>query len=189
MGRFDDSAAAFETAIELDPLAVSNHNELGNTLVAAGRQQEAEARFATALALDSEFVPTIETLGWLKVREGELGEALKIFESLPPNRLSSMAALGFTFAQLGETEKARASLRDLVEASRTRDISAEVQIARVHAGLGEFDEAYRLLSEAIDRRAIPVMLLPSSVRSWGAFRDDPRFQRLIERIRPDLQAA
>jgi hypothetical protein len=55
-------------------------------------------------------------------------------------------------------------------------------MARVYAGLGEFDEATRHLELAIESKAIPAILLGSSIRDWGQFRHDPRFQQLIDRV-------
>jgi tetratricopeptide (TPR) repeat protein len=181
-GRFDDAVAELETAIELDPLSVPMHNELGNAYLAAGRQDEAEAQIARTLSLDSEFAATLETLGWLSVRAGRFEEALGIFESLPRARPSTMAALGFAFAMLGRRDGARELLAALEEASRSRRIATDVDIARVYAGLGEFDEATRHLARAIETKAIPAILLDSSVRDWGQFRHDPRFQQLIDRV-------
>ena len=181
-GRFDDAVAELETAVELDPLSVPIHNELGNAYLAAGRQREAKAQIARTLALDSEFAPTLETQGWIRVRAGRFEEALGIFESLPRGRFSTMAALGFTFAMLGRTDEARELLDALEEASRNRIIATDVDIARVYAGLGEFDEATRHLERAIESKAIPAILLGSSIRDWGQFRQDPRFQQLIDRV-------
>jgi hypothetical protein len=93
-----------------------------------------------------------------------------------------MAALGFAFAMLGRRDGARELLAALEEASRSRRIATDVDIARVYAGLGEFDEATRHLARAIETKAIPAILLDSSVRDWGQFRHDPRFQQLIDRV-------
>jgi TolB-like protein/Tfp pilus assembly protein PilF len=180
--RFDEAVRELETAIELDPLAVATHNELGNAYVAAGRREEAGLQIARTLRLNSEFAPTLETSGWLHVQAGRFDEALSVFESLPRGRVSTMAALGFTLASLGRSDEARGMLATLRDAARSRNIVAHVDVARVHAALGEFDEAAEHLERAVERKAIPAILLGSSVRGWGEFRHDPRFEQLVHRV-------
>ena len=180
--RFDDAVAELEVATALDPLGVATHNELGNAYLAAGRREEAEAQIGRTLRLNSEFAPTLETLGWLHVQAGRFEEALGVFESLPRGRLATLAAIGFTLASLGRTKEAREQLASLQDASRSLGIAAHVDIARVHAALGEFDQATQHLERAVETKAIPAILLGSSVRDWGQFREDPRFEQLVRRV-------
>ena len=143
--------------------------------------EEAEAQIKRTLDLDSEFVPALETLGWLHVRAGRLEEGLSVFETLPRGRSSTLAALGFTLALLGRLDEATEQL-DQLEASSGQRLADQVNIARIYAGLGEFDQTVRHLERAIEARVIPAILWDRSVRDWGAFREDSRFQLLVDRV-------
>ena len=59
------------------------------------------------------------------------------------------------------------------------------QLALVHAGLGEFDEAFHHLDESVQVRDSALLFLRTSVRGWGGLREDPRFQDLLREIGPN----
>jgi len=55
-------------------------------------------------------------------------------------------------------------------------------MALVHAGLGEFDEAYKRLEDAVEQRDTSLLYIRSSVRGWGGLREDSRFGELCAMI-------
>lgn len=90
--------------------------------------------------------------------------------------------LGQALAEAGREEEARAVLRELEE--RAADGRASnYHLAYVHTGLGEHDRALDLLEEAVEGRAGPVYAIQGSFL-FAPLRSHPRFQRLLEEIRP-----
>ena len=55
-------------------------------------------------------------------------------------------------------------------------------MALVHAGLGELDEAFEHLNDAVEQRHTSLLLIRTSVRGWGGLRKDPRFGELCTKI-------
>ena len=58
------------------------------------------------------------------------------------------------------------------------------ELALVHAGLGELDEAFHHLDEGVEQRDSSLLFVATSVRGWGGLREDPRFQDLLRKIGP-----
>jgi hypothetical protein len=93
----------------------------------------------------------------------------------------SLAGLGQVAARRGRVEEARAVLQELDERAKTRYISPVAQ-AGLYVSLGEADKAFEWMDRAYDDR-----------RGWLAYlkiepmldgiRTDPRFARLLERMR------
>ena len=182
----DGAITALEKATVLDPLSSPYNNELANAYTAAGRFEEAAAQFERTLDTDPDFYPALEGRGWLLLHSGDLPAAIDAFRSLRlgnPHREQCLGSLGFASGVAGETEVARECLAELHRWHKEgREARLSFEMALVHAGLGEFDEAFRHLDDALERRDGSVLFLRTSVRGWGAMREDPRFEDLLERI-------
>jgi hypothetical protein len=62
------------------------------------------------------------------------------------------------------------------------DVTLSIDFALVHQGLGELDEAFHHLNEAIDRSLGAVVFLSGNPVWKTEIRADPRFDALLERI-------
>jgi len=82
------------------------------------------------------------------------------------------------YAIAGRRVEARALLNDLTKPSDNRFSNAS-EIALIHLGLGEKDQAMKLLQKAYDERFNPSVLLRPC---FDPLRSDPRFQELLHRI-------
>jgi hypothetical protein len=72
----------------------------------------------------------------------------------------------------------------MVQVSRKRYVSPS-QMALVHSGLGQMDEAFRLLDEALELRTPDLIWLCRPVQSTSvALRRDPRWKPFVDRLRP-----
>lgn len=71
-------------------------------------------------------------------------------------------------------------LAELIESRKTRVVSAW-GIAVLHASLGDVDEAFRWLEEAIGEKASALVLLRVHPR-LDSIRSDPRYRPLVERV-------
>jgi len=89
-------------------------------------------------------------------------------------------AYGHTQALAGNTEEARAALRKLQQLSATRFIT-NLYPAAIHVGLGETDEAFRLLALAYQERIDRLVYLNVDPMA-DPLRSDPRFAQLMAKI-------
>ena len=87
-----------------------------------------------------------------------------------------------TEAEYAKAEKvvARAELRDLQELSKRRFVSP-LDIARLHAQVGNREEALALLERATDEDMTGLSLLKVD-QAWDPVRADPRFAAVVRRI-------
>ena len=75
---------------------------------------------------------------------------------------------------------ARAELRDLQELTKQRFVSP-LDIARLHAQVGNREEALALLERATDEDMTGLSLLKVD-QAWDSVRADPRFVAVVRRI-------
>jgi len=183
MGRYDESLAQGRMAVDLDPASVSIRRSMGWLLYYARRYDDALEYLRRALAMN----PTWEThrlLGLVYLQQGSYDEAHASFQEAVANSehdALSLAGLGQVAARRGRVEEARAVLQELGERAKTRYISPVAQ-AGLYVSLGEADKAFEWMDRAYDDR-----------RGWLAYlkiepmldgiRIDPRFARLLERMR------
>jgi hypothetical protein len=88
--------------------------------------------------------------------------------------------LGCAYVAVGRREAARGVLAELKEPSRGRFAFA-LPIARIHAALGETDEAFQWLQVALDEREPGVIWLNVDP-TLDALRSDPRFPQLLKHM-------
>jgi hypothetical protein len=89
-------------------------------------------------------------------------------------------AYGHAQAVSGNDAEARKALRKL-EGLRNTKYVPDLYLAAIHVGLGEKDEAFRLLNSAYRQRVDRLIYL--KVESMAdPLRSDPRFQELLDKI-------
>jgi tetratricopeptide (TPR) repeat protein len=93
----------------------------------------------------------------------------------------SIAARGHAEAMAGQRDAARQTLAELRQLA-TRRFVTSYGIALVYAGLGETDPAFSWLDKAFEERSHWLVWLRADPR-WHNLRTDPRFQRLVNRLR------
>jgi len=92
----------------------------------------------------------------------------------------SLAQLGHIYAGAGRTKDARKVLRQLRELSGQRYVSA-YDIALLHAGLGEKEEAFRWLLKVEQDRSEWFAVVNVDPRLEG-FHSDPRFASILRSV-------
>jgi Tfp pilus assembly protein PilF len=108
-----DKALAVQERLALEqPYDSATHNDLGNLLVLAHRNEEAEAAYGRALELDPENLSARFNLGLLLHEEERLGEALDAFEAVAaaaPGHAWAHYHIGRVLAAQGSRKKAVAA--------------------------------------------------------------------------------
>jgi TolB-like protein/Tfp pilus assembly protein PilF/tRNA A-37 threonylcarbamoyl transferase component Bud32 len=184
-GRDRDAIDAFLAALRLDPLSALHRACLGSAQIAAGELDLADRSLARALELDPELPVAHNWLGRLRERQGRLEEAVEAWREgarLAEGSALLSGALGYGYGRLGEVDKAHEVLEGLKSGlGSSEGYVAELNLARVYAGLGKVDRAFEQLEIAYEKREPWILALKVSP-GFDTIRDDSRFADLLRRI-------
>jgi serine/threonine protein kinase/tetratricopeptide (TPR) repeat protein len=180
--RWPEMIAAMRRAHDLDPLSLVINEHLGYALSLVGRHDEALRQLAATVDLDPNFALAHLRIGAVHLAEFRLDEAIEAMETSV--RLSGgrfgIGALGFTLALAGRRRDAEERLSDL-EARSAREFISPLELAYIHAGLGQIDATFAALDRARAEHISDLVRL--DFLPWPAdIRSDPRYDALLEAI-------
>ena len=92
----------------------------------------------------------------------------------------ALGALGLAYAGDGRSAAARRVLDELVARARSEYVGSS-NLAMIHAGLGDFDQAFEWLEHALRQRDMALVRLADGIE-FEALRSDPRFGALVRRV-------
>ncbi|MDT8323353.1 MAG: adenylate/guanylate cyclase domain-containing protein [Bacteroidota bacterium] len=174
-----------ELAASLDPLSPSIVHALSFAYIVNGQIAQAEQQYHTLLERHPNYRAAWESLGWAAMRRGDTQQAIEYFrkfQSLTSHPTHGRSGLGYALAIAGQREEAEQCLALLREREKMDpDVSLEIDFMILHAGLGNFDEAFAHLENAYEQR-LGSLLFVLANPGWGALHRDPRFDALLERM-------
>jgi tetratricopeptide (TPR) repeat protein len=178
--RWDEAIATARRAQELDP--VTNLSDLANTLLRAGRVEEALAEARRSVEFNPNYARSRGVLGWALMAQGKPNEAIAELQLAAElnNDSIHVAQLGEGYGLVGRTDEARAVLRRLYDMSKTQYV-APYHFAYVYTGLGEQEKALDYLEQACNDRAGAVYGIKGSYL-FDSLRSHPRFVALLRRM-------
>jgi serine/threonine-protein kinase len=169
-GQFDLALAEIKKALELDPLSLVLKAGIGWQFYFARQYNQAIAALQKTLEMDANFLFARDLLGQAYTQKGMHEQAIAEIEkavALSNRRTLTLGALGHAYAQARKPEAARQILAELKQLAAQKYVSA-CDIALVHAGLGEKDQAFEWLEKAFDEH-----------NGWLVFLNvEPRFDSL-----------
>jgi TolB-like protein/tetratricopeptide (TPR) repeat protein len=177
-GRLPEALAAARRGQEIDPLAVPRRNEVAMCHNWMRRYDQAIAEARRAMELDPNFFLAYRELGLSYAQKGMHAEAIETLEKglevQDHPRLRGL--LGYAYVLAGREAEARKVLEALRESPRYGSAFA---IARIHAALGERDQAFEWLRKACDERDSLVIWLKVDA-TMDNLRADPRFAGVLK---------
>jgi len=179
MGRHDEAVAEARLALELDPLSLVSNMIVAWILYFARRFDEAIEQALRTLELDPNYATALRVLGWAHEETGRYDEAIQVHHrasELTGRQLNFRGQLGRAYALAGRVADARLLLEEMLDASRSTYVSS-LDIAIIHAALGERDAALDWLERAYEERADHLPYLEVNPR-LDVLRSEPRFQRI-----------
>ncbi len=184
MGRFDESIAELEKAVELDPLSLSTNTALAQPYLASGRYAEAIEKLKPALELDQNFSLPILYMGRAYAGLGNHKEALAQYQK-STNKSGSggpyfTTALINSYARDGQKQEAEKQLDGLIELAAKMPVSNYV-LARGFAPLGYKEEALERLERALEERDGLLIILKTD-QNFEDMRGEPRFKTILRKM-------
>jgi TolB-like protein/Flp pilus assembly protein TadD len=185
--RFEEGRRQYDRARELDPFSPWNDVNAGAWWFYQGRYREALEEDQRACQRN----PTLWILPWNlgsdRLALGQFREAVQDLEAalarLSDRPAAVVGPLGLAYSLAGRREEALRICDEMEQASRTRYV-APTYLALVHSGLGQMDDAFRLLDRSLEERT-PSLLGVAHRHDGQAviLRRDPRWKAFLERLR------
>ena len=149
----------------------------------AGQHDRAIQQARKVLEMDPSFALGRQILAWAYLEKHLVAEAISELEAAinasgRRSELVVLGSLGVAYARAGRRAEAREVLAELTAGSRDEP---SVDVACIHAALGESDKAFAALENAYRQRAGALILL-KAYASLEPLHSDPRFQDLARRI-------
>jgi tetratricopeptide (TPR) repeat protein len=172
-----------EKALSIDPLSVVFRTDVGRVNYFERRYDRALEHYQAALDIDPHFFFTHILLAQAYLQKGKLKQALSALKTaarLTDDSTFALARLAQGYSIAGEREKARSLLKRL-HGMAARKYVAPFEIALIHVGLRDYDEAFAWLEEAFKQRSIWLGYLQVEPQ-LDPVRNDQRFQQLVKRV-------
>jgi eukaryotic-like serine/threonine-protein kinase len=183
MERFGEAKLSIKRAHELDVLSLPINTHLGWGYYFFREFDAAITQLEATLELDPNYILAHFVLGQAYTQRGRLAEgiaqlrrAADLSGRLPP----VLSSLGYSYALAGETDQANATLKELIETSAKKYVSA-YDLALINIGLGQKDAAFELLRDAVEERCGWLIFLKIEP-VLDTIRSDPRFKDLIRAV-------
>jgi TolB-like protein len=185
-GRAAEAAVLVERALRMDPGNLESRVNLADLLTHAGRLDEAIAQYRAVIETDPTHAAAHYGLSQALEFRGDVKGAIaalrKAYELDGEEAGAAALATARTDEDLARAQSAvnRSRLADLEVLARERYVSP-LDLARLHAQLGQGEQAFSLLGAAMADRA-PGLLYLKVDRAWDRIRADPRFARLVATV-------
>src|SRR2546425_10187380 len=181
--RFSESMAEAQRAHELDPLPPEIVSQLGTVYLFTRRYDESIVQYHKALDLNPNLPVVRALLSWSYAMKGMYPQALAEYDKIADTDKAVAAEnqfvasnLGWVYAISGRRANALKIAQELKDLS-SRTYVDFYQLGGIYAGLGDKDEAFRLLEKAYAQHSATMPRLGIDVY-WYGMRSDPRYAEL-----------
>jgi tetratricopeptide (TPR) repeat protein len=182
-GRLEEALVEAERARDLEPLLPERYSALGMVQYYARDYGSALTSMEQAITVSSNFATGHFGRGRVLAAVGRYDEAIQSVKhaiELAPNP-GFIAFLGLSYAMAGRMDDLKSVQSRLRELEAKGTFVAIDNQAYIAAAVGQNDQAFKLLDEAVKQRMTNVIWLAVDPRA-DPLRADPRFDRLVSRI-------
>jgi TolB-like protein/tetratricopeptide (TPR) repeat protein len=183
LGRHAEALREKTRALALDPLSVVIRTDLARMFYFSRDYDQSLDQYRAALDMDPNFGSAHLWLAHVYEQKGMFEQAiseLKTGMRLSSDSTFALAKLGHGYAMAGRRDEAHAVLNQLTALSSQRYVSP-YDIAMIHVGLQDIDEAFAWMQRAFEQRSLWLGYLNVEPQ-LDALRSDPRFPELLRRI-------
>jgi TolB-like protein/Tfp pilus assembly protein PilF len=196
MGRMDESVAAGERAVKLDPLDHFASCDLAWAYYFDKQVDRAVEQVQKTIELFGPDCPHHNELS-IKLRIVQTNRRAEIYPEIIAelqNRRTAgqehvlmLALLGYLYALAEQQEQAQEVIRELHEL-QTEEFVDPTFLVPIYSALGDRDEALILLEQAYEQRSFLLLYTIKVDPRFDPLREDPRFQDLLSRMKlADIQ--
>jgi eukaryotic-like serine/threonine-protein kinase len=185
--RFEESMVEAQQAQDLDPLSPEIVAQLGTIHLMARRYDQSIAQYQKALDLYPNAAVIRAELSWAYAMKRMYPQALAEYDKVADQDKATAAENQFVAGSLGWVYAVSGRRADALKiAQEFKDLSSHAyvdfyQLGTIYAGLGDKDEAFRLLEKGYAERSATMPWLAVDV-FWDGMRSDPRYADLLRRI-------
>jgi TolB-like protein/Tfp pilus assembly protein PilF len=182
LGRHAEALREKKKALAMDPLSVVIRTDLARMYYFSRDYDRSLEQYRAALDIDPNFGSAHLWLAQVFEQKGLYEEAISSLKRgmhLSSDSTYALPKLGHAYATAGRCDEARAVLDQLNALSSQRYVSP-YDIALVHVGLQEYDEAFTWLQRAFEQRSLWLGYLNVEPQ-LDSLRSDQRFQGLLRR--------
>lgn len=183
LGRFDEALAEKSKAQKSDPLSLLYRSGVAGIHYYQRQYEQAVELSRRLLSEAGDYFPAYAPLAVSLIALHRYEEAFPLIEKmreLSGGHTEVQALIGYACAVSGRREEAQSILIELTGMRNTRYVSP-YDLALIHTGLGETDEAFACLTRACEERAEGIAALKIDPRI-DPLRSDPRYQDLLRRV-------
>jgi Tfp pilus assembly protein PilF len=183
MGRIDEALVMGRIAQSLEPMTPLVATSLATLYHYAGQPDAARREVQRALSLAPGFRTASFRLCVIAASQGRFDEATSSCEESirAGNLLSGRLELARVYALAGKREAALGALQEVLATKNGPFISPD-NIAFIDAALGDRDQAFSRLQQALARRAPNLLWIQVDPR-FDPLRSDARFATIFDRVR------
>jgi len=182
-GRLDEALAESNRALDLDPVSPIINLHLGWHYLYTKQYDRALEQLAKTLELDPNYPLAFWYRGLAFEQKKTYPEALREMnkaKELLPGNLGVQADIGHVYAVSGDKHAAERIIAELKAESAQRYVN-QYELALIYIGLGQNDEAFKLLDRALREHSDMLVYLKVDPR-LDTVRSDPRFLGLVRRV-------
>lgn len=179
-GRFQEALETTRHALGLDPLSTAVINAMGQIHYLNGNQEQAIQEYQKALELSRSDPSLNYYLGGAFEEQGDHEKAISLYRiaiDLSGGAPLYRSALGHVLGATGKEAEAREILEDLQQ----QDEPSPYNLAVIHLGLGDHEQAIDLLEQAFEARNGHLLYIKEGPR-FDPLRENERFVNLVRRF-------
>jgi len=184
-GRFDEARTLTLRAIQLDPLNTAIHQAMGELYYLHGDFNSSISAFKKGLELDRNDASLHQYLSWPHEQLGQYESAIALNKSaveLSQRAPIYLSGLGYSYGVAGMRENALQILEELQQAKNP----SSYDLALVHLGLGNLEQAVDLLEMAFDSKDSYLIYIIQDSK-FDPLRENERFIKLLNQLKNPAQ--